>query len=910
MIPTDPSAPPDIPADPWQLLADASDEALLLLVRSDGALRVRLANAAARRLAGVVPGAAVECIPALAAHAVALAGAADAARPVSLSTRDLSLVLRPAGDGLLLLRLRPAADPQTALPSQPLVEALQSLDEGFVLFDADDRVVMTNSRFHEYYPAAHPFFRRGATFEEALRACVGAGAIVPDEPDTEAWIRQRLERHRNPSGGIERRLPDGRLIRIVERRTSDGGTLSLGLDITALAASEARFRDLVDTVPGMVYQWVERSDGSRGYSYVSPRCHEMFGVEAEALLRDWRLIRIHPDDAERWQASIDAVLASGGDWEFEGRFVLPDGAVRWWRGFARQLRFGPDERRFNGIVIDIDAQKRAEEALQSRQAMLRYTAGLAGLGYWIWDAEENRIVYWSPELAAIRGVPVDAYREKLGTLEQLLDAIHPDDRQTYLQRAVQVARNRGSYAVEYRMLRPDGELRHVSEVGGPVYGAGGRLTKFVGAVQDITLRKQRELELEDARDRLERQALEMTKLARALAAARDAAEAASRAKSRFLAVMSHELRTPMTGVIGMIDLLAGTPLSPEQQQYVETLRSSSDSLLVVVNDILDFSKIEEGQLTLERIPLRLPALLEDVRRLFTPAARRKGVDLLVQLPPQPVPDLMGDPTRLRQVLTNLMGNAVKFTERGRVELRLTDLDCDGSAVCLRVEVSDTGIGMDSATLTTLFEPFSQADASTTRRFGGTGLGLAICKRLIGMMGGEIGVDSRLGAGSTFWFSLRLPLVVETARPAPAGGKVTEEAPMAARVLLAEDNQVNRLLITAMLQRKGFQVEAVVNGVEAVEAVRRDAHDVVLMDMQMPLLDGDGAAATIRGLAGPERDIPIVALTAEVLPEERLRRMNGGLFDGYMTKPVDWTKLTELVTSLAQRWRERRGGGDI
>ncbi|QJE74224.1 PAS domain-containing protein [Aerophototrophica crusticola] len=524
-----------------------------------------------------------------------------------------------------------------------LVDAIERLHDGFVLYDKDDRVVLYNSRFLEYYPELADVLCPGITFEQVLRQAVQRGSIKVAPEKVEQWVADRLHNHQNPGPAFERRLGTGRVIRVTEQRTHDGGIVSLGVDVTELRASEERFRSLVSTVPGMVYQWVERADGTRGYSYVSPRCRDMYGVEPEELQRDWWLLPLHPEDVERWEKSIEEAQATLSDWSFEGRFILPDGRPRWWRGVSRPVRVGPGEVRFNGIVIDIEEQKQAEAELKYREAMLRYTAGIAGLGYWVWDRESMRTSYCSPELAAIRGVTVEGYLQTLGSFEQQLQAVYPDDRGTYAAVAIASAKAKRPYGLEYRIVRPDGQVRHIREVGGPVFGERGRLLKYVGALQDITERKQRELELEQARDRLEDQADTMRALARDLEAARDAAEAASRAKSRFLAVMSHELRTPMTGVIGMVDLLLGTPLSTEQRQYLDTLRSSADSLLVVLNDILDFSKIEAGQLALERIPVRLPTLLGDVARLFAPAAAARRLSLDVDLPGSPCPTCWATP---------------------------------------------------------------------------------------------------------------------------------------------------------------------------------------------------------------------------------------------------------------------------
>jgi PAS domain S-box-containing protein len=673
--------------------------------------------------------------------------------------------------------------------------------------------------------------------------------------------------------------------------------------VAALQDSERRFRDLVGTVPGMVYQWYEKSDGKVGYRYVSPRSTVMYGIEPEELLLDWRRLRMHPDDAERRRQVLPEVMKNGGDWTFEGRFLLPGGVLRWFRAVSRPVRNNPDEVVFNGIIIDIDSERRAEDERRYREAMLSYTAGLAGLGYWVWDSALERTVYCSPELATIRGVTVDYYLENLNSYEQQLSFVYQDDLEYYTAHAIKVARSRRSYVVEYRIQRPDGQVRYVREVGGPVVDNDNHLTKYVGALQDVTDRKQRELELEEARDRLQRQASAMTALAHDLESARDAAEMANRAKSRFLAVMSHELRTPMTGVIGMVDLMMGTKLSLEQRRYLETLHSSADSLMVLLNDVLDLSKIEAGQMILEEIPLNPAAVIDDVRRLFAPAAAQKGIQMNSALPAIPLPAMLGDPTRLRQVLVNFVGNAVKFTQQGRVDIVLDAPERCETGWRLHLSVRDTGIGIAADVIPVLFEPFTQADASTTRRFGGTGLGLAICKRLVTQMGGRIVVESIPGQGSSFRFDMVLkPGVAVLQNPASRSTPAPIAESQSGRILVAEDNQVNRLLITTMLKRMGHVADAVENGLLALEAVQTRHYDLVLMDMQMPVMDGDAATEAIRRLPGPESRLPIVALTADALPEDRDRRMANNMFDEYLTKPINWPRLGEVIVALISRNR--------
>ena len=537
------------------------------------------------------------------------------------------------------------------------------------------------------------------------------------------------------------------------------------------------------------------------------------------------------------------------------------------------------------LVWRRDREQRERAALQARQAAearFRVIFEQAPLGVVLLDPRTRRITEANPRFAEIVGRGVG---ELVGADPMALT--HPDDVAESLRQLGRLdARRIDGYRLNKRYLRPDGTPVWVSLAFAPVQVASEDAPRYLGIVEDISAR----IEMEER-----------------LRQASAAAAAANAAKSEFLAHMSHEIRTPMNAVLGLAQVLEREPLAPAQRDMVGRIRGAGQSLLAILNDVLDLSKIEAGQLRIEPRPFDLRALLANLDSLMGQAARAKGLALRIEPPALPPGQLRGDGLRIEQILINLVSNAIKFTERGEVSVRVRTDEVEEAQLRVHAEVRDTGIGIAPEAQARLFAPFTQADAGIARRFGGTGLSLSICKRLVELMGGAIGVRSQPGLGSTFWFELPLERVAgsepaSAAIPAPAAASASGSRLAGMHVLVVDDSAMNRDLVQRALALEGAEATLAADGQQAIELLRSRprAFDAVLMDVQMPVLDGLSATRRIRdelGLAA----LPVIAFTAGVGADQQAAARAAGA-DDVLPKPMD----LEQMTLLLLRWVEPTG----
>jgi PAS domain S-box-containing protein len=546
------------------------------------------------------------------------------------------------------------------------------------------------------------------------------------------------------------------------------------------------------------------------------------------------------------------------------------------------------------LLAAINLDKVSIEArLREREQFLSLAILGSNDGIWDWRPAEHRL-WLSPRWKEQLGYGEDELPDSLSTWSAL---VHREDRDRVAQRFSDFLEDRASsFEMVQRFRHKLGHDVHILTRGIKMKDEEGRVTRVVGVHTDVT-------ELLSAQEELRHQAASLATLARDLEEQRRTADAANTAKSQFLATMSHEIRTPMNGIIGMLSLLLDSKLNPNQKRWASTALDSAETLLTIINDILDLSKLDAGKTETELLDFDVAGLIDGVTALLKVRATAKGIALRTDIAANVPRWLKSDPTRLRQILFNLIGNAVKFTQRGEVMVRASIGAMRADSCELRIDVTDTGIGIDRDKMPALFEPFRQGDSGMARRFGGTGLGLAIVKRLVKLLGGSVAVQSTINAGSTFTVVLPCTIIASPrARPVTTRRDPEHGTHPRASILIAEDNDINRELVTQMLTRLGHEGITVANGREALAAAQGRAFDLILMDIQMPEMDGVSAAAAIRALPGELGGAPIVAVTANAMVGDRERYLAGG-FDDYLAKPLHLDRLQEVIA----RWTHKPHG---
>jgi len=661
-----------------------------------------------------------------------------------------------------------------------------------------------------------------------------------------------------------------------------------------LAASEARFRRLFadSKQPASLLR-----DGT--ITQANQAMLDLLGVKSASQLEGTSPGQfspaLQPDErpSSSKAAEMIATALAQGSHEFDWRHERTDGAAVDVHVILTRIDFGT-EQFLHAALIDITQAKRDEaELIQHRrhleELVARRTAALeaanelvrasesrlalaldaANDAIWDWNIADGT-TYCSPAYYRMLGYAPGELGDNFGPV--LFERLHPSEKMDVLTR-VTGALEVGHAEIELRLRAKDGNYRWMLTRARIVErDEQGKPRRAAGTLTDITVRKEMELALREAKEQ---------------------AEAANIAKSSFLANMSHEIRTPMNAILGFTELLElEIPAAEaETRDRLRRIDTAAKHLLGIVDDILDFSKIEAGRLSLVESNIGVPALLAEVEGMLAERARSGGLWLKFELEPALRDlELVGDSTRITQMLLNLVGNAIKFTPAGGVTIRARVEVADADGVVLRFEVEDTGIGLTAEEQSRLFQPFEQAQNDNTRRYGGTGLGLAISRRLARLMNGDCGVSSASGAGSTFWFTVRL----RAGRvAAPESLAVQATAPRAgARVLLVEDNEVNQMMARAMLGKFGLEVEVAGNGLEAVERVQSAHYDVVLMDLQMPIMDGLDATRAIRALEAG-RTIPIIAMTASAFAADREKCIEVGM-NGHIAKPVQMARLRSAL----------------
>jgi PAS domain S-box-containing protein len=617
--------------------------------------------------------------------------------------------------------------------------------------------------------------------------------------------------------------------------------------------------------------------------YYSPRWKEIMGYADDELYNDtttWQNI-IHEEDLKvTLQLIADYNSGNVPKFELMQQFYHKNNSTVY--VYCRATHFKDENGkvvRMVGVVNDITPIKLAEEKLRKSETILKKAQEIAKMGSWEWNTLENKIT-WSEQLYKILGFEVNAFEPKDSSF---LEFIHPADRAAVMNEVWTAIRNKKAGLIECRVIRKDKTEILIRCEGQIEYNSFKVMTRVIGVVWDITEQKRAELELIKAKE---------------------IAENSVQVKEQFISTMSHEIRTPMNAVIGMTSLLLQENPQLHQIEYLNVLQSAARNLLLLINDILDFSKIEAGKVVFEKIDFNLPEVLKNIANIYQYNAKEKGLVLRLDLDSAIHPYLIGDPTKLTQILTNLVSNAIKFTTIGSVTLGIRLEKAENQQVSIEFSVKDTGIGIAPDRINSIFESFTQASAETTRKYGGTGLGLTISQNLVELQGGKLQVESKLGEGSTFKFTITFEKSALDYIPTTIQSNLTTlpESLDGVHILVAEDNDANRFVISRFLNKWKVSYDFAYNGQEAVQKVQEKHYDLIFMDLHMPILDGYEATKAIRALQDANnyyKNLPIIALTASVLTSVKLKIESIGINE-FLMKPFEPQTLYRIIAKYAKR----------
>lgn len=638
------------------------------------------------------------------------------------------------------------------------------------------------------------------------------------------------------------------------------------LAIDEIEASRLQLTNITESIPCTVYQlrWVSPTD--RSFTFLSGAALAMLGLHREELLRDFNIIAERIFDEERPEV-IRALAGKSDDqlrWIREFRYRHPNGGIRWMEAGASGHYADDGAIIWNGYVMDVTERKSIEEELAVSEAHFKALFDGATIGIVNVDIK-GFMLDCNDQFCVDMGLSRDELRSTT-----IFDVLSAQDREVAKAQFKELVEGKiNHYRGERSFIRPSGEPLWMTVNVSALLDSQNQFESAVVSMVDMT---------------------ELKLLSDELLIAKEEADAASKAKGDFLANMSHEIRTPMNAIIGMSQLCLQTNLDKKQKNYLEKIERASQSLLSIINDILDFSKIEAGKLDIENVPFQLDTMLEDLSDMFSERAAQKQIELLFAVAPNVPRHLLGDPLRLGQVLINLMNNAIKFTERGEVLLSLSLVEQQNDDVVLRFSVRDSGIGLTQEQQAKLFKSFTQADTSTTRKYGGTGLGLAICKQLVELMGGSIGVESQLGHGSTFFFTVKL--CISSGQKLVVGQELEGMS-----ILVADDNATARDIMRTTLESMGFNVDTVRSGDEAIMRCSQQEYAVALIDWKMPNLDGIEAAKQIKQQA---KNAPRILMVSAHANQDFLSQIEQLGLAGYISKPISASRLLDGIMNALGR----------